>query len=71
MGSRVKMLFPPVAAASLLVGCTTQEVARVGEEPREAITHAATARYPGNAQRSDRVQVAALDDPEGRELTLA
>jgi hypothetical protein len=56
-----------------VVGCTTQEVGRVGAEPREQIRYAATAKYPGEsspAQTSDRVQVAAVDDIENHKLTL-
>ena len=56
-----------------VVGCTTQEVGRVGNEPRNQIAYAATAKYPGTnspAQTSDRVQVAAVDDIEDHKLTL-
>jgi hypothetical protein len=38
--------------------------------PREQITFAATARYPGNAQSSDQVQAAALDDPNDQQFTI-
>ena len=55
----------------LHAGCTTQEVGRVGEEPREAIRYAATARYPAEpAQTSDRIQMAAIDDVENNKVTL-
>jgi hypothetical protein len=55
----------------IAVGCSTQEVGRVGSEPREQIRYAATATYPGTAaQPSDRMQVAAIDDVDGKKLTL-
>ena len=54
-----------------VIGCTTQEVGRVGAEPREQIRYAATARYPGeSAQTSDRIQMAAVDDVENNKVTL-
>ena len=56
-----------------VVGCTTQEVGRVGTEPRTQIAYAATAKYPGTtspAQTSDRVQLAAVDDVEEHKVTL-
>jgi len=56
-----------------IVGCTTQEVGRVGSEPRTQIAYAATAKYPGTkspAQTSDRIQVAAVDDVENHKLSL-
>ena len=55
------------------IGCQTQEVGRVGAEPREQIAYAATAKYPGTntpAQTSDRIQLAAVDDVEEKRVTL-
>src|SRR5829696_362235 len=55
------------------IGFSTSEVGRVGSEPREQIAYAATAKYPGNdtpAEKSDRIQVAAVDDVDGKKLTL-
>ena len=57
-------------AAALFSGCATNEVAKVRQEPREAITYAATAKYPGNAQKSDRVQVTAVNDDGAHEVIL-
>jgi hypothetical protein len=60
-----------VGSGLLVVGCTTQEVANVGAEPREQIRYAATAKYPSNpAQTSDRIQMAAVDDVENDKVTL-
>ena len=56
-----------------IVGCATQDVGHVGNEPRTQIAYAATAKYPGTtapAQTSDRVQMAAVDDVEDHKLTL-
>jgi hypothetical protein len=54
-----------------VIGCSTQEVGRVGAEPREQIAYAATAKYPAvTAQESDRIKVAAVDDVDGKKLTL-
>lgn len=52
-------------------GCTTQEVGRVGEQPRDQIRYAANATYPESTpQTSDRINVAAIDDPRANTLTL-
>lgn len=51
-----------VVALSLLTGCSGSGVGSVGRESREAITYAATAKYPGGAQKSDRVQITAVND---------
>ncbi len=60
-----------IGFAVTVVGCTTQEVGRVGSEPREQIRYAATARYPSApAQTSDRMQLAAVDDVENDKVTL-
>jgi hypothetical protein len=51
-----------------LAGCAskpTQDLARVGEDPREALSYAATAKYPHNAQLSDEVQAVAIVHPDG------
>ena len=57
---------------ALAVGCETSQIARVGDEPREAITYAATAKYPGEAQlsRSSDIKVAAIDNPNMDQLEL-
>jgi hypothetical protein len=55
---------------ALLAGCTTDKLGRVGEEPRAAITYAATASYPGSPQPSDRISAAAVDDRGARELVI-
>lgn len=47
------------------VGCESHDkVSSVGPDAREAITVAATARYPGNARVTRDMQVAAIDYPE-------
>lgn len=54
-----------LAALGILAGCgpKTNKVAGVGEEAREAISLAATARYPGRAMTSPDVQLTAIDFP--------
>jgi hypothetical protein len=52
----------------LFAGCHTQDVGQVGERPREAITYAARAKYPGNAQDSPRVRAVAIVDADGKLL---
>jgi hypothetical protein len=59
-----------VAGATWLGGCQTQSVAQVGSQPREAITFAALAKYPGNAQTSDRARTVAITDPDAKSLTV-
>ncbi len=59
-----------IAASILIAGCETSEIARVGEEPREAISYAATASYPGEATQSSDLQLAAIDNPDAREIEL-
>src|SRR5688500_14430601 len=55
----------------MAAGCTTQEVGRVGREPREQIRYAATAKYPSSpAETSDRIQMAAIDDVANDRVTL-
>src|SRR5687768_13919783 len=51
-------------------GCETQQIARVGDAPREQIAHAATARYPADRTPQAGLQVAAVDDVDGKKLTL-
>ena len=60
----------PIFAAALLVGCETQSVSRVGEEPRAAISYAATARYPGEDRALEDGRIAAVDDPKEKRLHL-
>ena len=70
------MLRCAIAAAVLatvlsgLTGCAADKVSQVGERPRELISFAATAEYPGNARESDSVQVVAFDDPRRKEFEL-
>lgn len=54
-----------LAVLGILAGCgpKTNKVAGVGEEAREAISLAATARYPGRAMTSPDVQLTAIDYP--------
>jgi len=59
-----------VLAAGVLAGCPAQNVQQVGEQPRAAITYAARAHYPGNAQMSDRIKAVAVTEPEGKMLTV-
>jgi hypothetical protein len=54
----------------LVAGCQTENIGQVGERPREAITFAARAKYPGNAQESPKVRAVALTDPDTQELTV-
>ena len=60
-----------IGLALTVMGCSTQDVGRVGDAPREQIRYAATARYPGEtAQTSDRIQLAAIDDVGNNKVTL-
>ena len=59
-----------LSAGLMITGCKTTQVSQVAEGPREAITYAARAKYPGDAKTSERVRVAAVDDSGRRELTL-
>ena len=70
MFRHTKVLGSASLAAALLAGCGTSDVGKVGQEPREAITYAATAKYPGDAQKSDRVQVTAINDDGAHETVL-
>jgi hypothetical protein len=54
----------------LFAGCHTQDIGQVGERPREAITFAARAKYPGAGQESQKVKAAAITDPESKELDV-
>ena len=65
-------VFTAVGALVCVAGCETSTLSRVGEEPREAITFAATAEYPGEAQlvNSSDFQIAAIDNPDANELEL-
>jgi hypothetical protein len=68
----MKSSIPAIAAAAalLLGGCQAGKVTDVAPEAKESIAYAATAKYPGTAQRSDRIQAVALDDPTAREVTV-
>lgn len=53
-----------------VMGCEAQNVAQVGQAPREAISYAATAKYPGNAKTSPDVHAAAVDNSGNDTLTI-
>jgi hypothetical protein len=67
---RLRSLVLAVGSAVALTGCTTNRVAQVDPEARAAIGEAATASYTGQPQRSDRLQVAAVDHPNSKEIEL-
>lgn len=55
----------------LLAGCgKTDKVSAVGPDAREAISHAATARYPGRAITSPDVQLTAINYPDKNYLEI-
>lgn len=58
------------AAAAGLPGCAVEELAQVGEEPRAAISYAATATYPGHAVKSPRMELVAFDHPDRNVLEV-
>jgi len=60
------------SAAALIVaaGCDSQRVGDVQQMPREQITFAATAKYPGGAQSSDKLRAVALDAPGDHQFTI-
>jgi hypothetical protein len=60
----------PALALALIAGCHTQDIGQVGERPREAITFAARAKYPGPGQESPKVKAVALTDPDTKELSI-
>jgi hypothetical protein len=69
------LMRPALTAASAVAlafaaGCDAEHVGDVQQMPREQITFAATARYPGNAQSSDKVQAVALDAPGDHQFTI-
>src|SRR5688500_493737 len=57
------LLGASLAALGILAGCgpKTNKVSGVGSEARDAISLAATARYPGRATTSPDVQLTAVD----------
>jgi hypothetical protein len=59
-----------VLALGLFAGCAAQDVGLVGEQPREAITYAARAKYPGAAQQSDRYKSVAIVNPDRKILDV-
>jgi hypothetical protein len=63
MSCRIYLLVPIIAAFSL--GCANKAV-----QTREQATHAALSRYPGNPQRSNDIQIAAIDDPGEKRLEI-
>lgn len=67
----IKLAIPLFLAGSLLsVGCATQEMSEVGRAPRQAIAFAATAKYPGNPQQSDKIKAVAFDSADRGELEI-
>jgi hypothetical protein len=64
------MTVTAVAALLLVGGCETQQISHVGDAPREQIAYAATAKYPAETPARAGLQVAAVDDPDGKKLTL-
>ena len=55
----------------VLGGCSTDRVSQVGQEPRAAISDAALASYPqAPAASSDRVQAAAVDQPDLKQVEI-
>ena len=59
-----------VLALGLFAGCAAQDVGLVGEQPREAITFAARAKYPGAGQESDRYKAVAVVNPDRKVLDV-
>jgi hypothetical protein len=57
-------------ALGLFAGCAAQDVGLVGERPREAITYAARAKYPGAGQESDRYKAVAVVNPDQKVLDV-
>jgi hypothetical protein len=57
-------------AMALFAGCAAQDLGQVGDRPREAITYAARAKYPGAAQESDRYKSVAIVDPGKKVLEV-
>lgn len=60
-------------ALALLIGsagCATQDVAMIGNEPREAISAAATASYPKGAQATSTVKLVAFNYAEKKVLEI-
>jgi hypothetical protein len=66
----IRSLLPVAAVLTLIAGCHTQDIGQVGERPREAITFAARAKYPGNALDSERVRAVAVADPDSKTLDV-
>lgn len=54
----------------LAAGCSTQDIGQVGQVPRQEITYAATAKYPGNPQTSGPLHAVVLDSPGAKELSV-
>jgi hypothetical protein len=54
-----------IALLALSTGCANKQVAT-----REQATHAALSTYPGNPQRSDEVQLAAIDHPKDKRIDI-
>ena len=71
----LRSIFVTVVAASglaLLVGCEGKgdKVSAVAPEARQAISAAATARYPGNPSTSRDVQAAAINYPDKKYVEI-
>jgi hypothetical protein len=61
---------PAALFAGLLAGCHTQDIRQVGERPREEITDAALAKYPGSAHESDRARAVTIADPDRKQMDI-
>ena len=59
-----------LSLAALVAGCAANEVGQVGRNPREVITYAATASYPGGARESEDVRAVALNYPGREEIEI-
>jgi hypothetical protein len=68
--TRAALVATSTVAFAFAAGCESQHVGDIGQMPREQITFAATARYPGTAQSSDKVEAVALDAPSDGQFTI-
>jgi hypothetical protein len=71
--SKFMRIIPIVAGLGLglsLLGCQAESLSQVGTAPRQAITFAATAHYPGNPTTSPTVHAAAVADSSKDTLTI-
>jgi len=70
MISKTTFLAALAAGLAGIAGCSTQSLPQVGTAPRQAISYAATAKYPGNPTTSPNVHAAAVVDRDANELTI-